>query len=82
MARRKNRSWRVKIDKAGLARLGSALVSAHDDMMAEGYVMCATFGLWRTRRGTYTARLAYRRSDRTMSVVHTIRGIQLGAGDV
>ncbi|MCK9514274.1 MAG: hypothetical protein M0R28_24010 [Pigmentiphaga sp.] len=82
MARRKNRSWRVKVDKAGLARLGSVLVPNHDEMMAGGYVMCATSGLWRTRRGTYTARLAYRCGDRTMSIVHTIRGIQPGAGDV
>lgn len=82
MARRKNRSWRIKVDKAGLARLGSALVSDHDDMMARGYVICGSSGLWRTRRGTFTARLAYRCADRTVSIVHTIRGIQLGVGDV
>lgn len=81
MGRRKYRSWRVKATPELIEKLAAEVVPNHAALLARGYVMCRTSGLWRTRRGTLTARLVYRVADRSMSIVHTVRGIVLGGGD-
>jgi len=75
MTRRKSRSYRIQADAATIARLGAALVDDHKDLLDEGWVICATSGLWRTNQGTLTIRIAYRHRGRGSSLVHTIRGI-------
>lgn len=82
MGRRKYKSWRVKARPETIELLARELVPNHAALLAQGYVICATSGLWRTRRGTFTARLAYRTADRSTSIIHTVRGINLGSGDV
>lgn len=81
MGRRKYKSWRVKVTPATIEKLGAELVPNHASLLERGYVMCRTSGLWRTRSGTFTARLAYRLADRSVSVIHTVRGIQFGGAD-
>lgn len=78
MTRRKSRSWRIKVDGAAMLRIAADLVEEHDSLLAEGWAVCPTSGLWRTRSGTITARIAYRCRARQSSLVHTIRGINPG----
>lgn len=81
MGRRKYKSWRVRVKLDAIERLGRELVDNHDALIADGYEMCRTSGLWRTRRGTLTARIAYRSPSRKVSVIHTIRGIRVEVAD-
>lgn len=79
MTRRKHRSWRIKVDGAAMLRIAAALIEDHDRLMAEGWALCPTSGVWRTRAGTITVRIAYRCRARRASIVNTIRGIDPGA---
>lgn len=79
MTRRKSRSWKIRIDNAAMLRVAAALVEDHDARLAEGWAICPASGLWRTRSGTITARIAYRLRAEGASMVYTIRGINLGA---
>lgn len=78
MTRRKSRSWKIRLDSAALLRVAAALVEDHAARLAEGWTICPTSGLWRTRSGAITARIAYRLRAEGASMVYTIRGINLG----
>lgn len=82
MGRRKHKSWRVKVTPEAMEKIAAALVPNHAGLLSRGYVMCGTSGLWRTRRGTFTGRFAYREGVDRASFVHTVRGINLGGDDV
>lgn len=79
MTRRKSRSWKIRLDNAAMLRVAAALIEDHAARIAEGWTICPTSGLWRTRSGAITARIAYRLRAEGASMVYTIRGINLGA---
>ncbi len=78
MTRRTSRSWKIRLDSAAPLRVAAALVEDHAARLAEGWTICPTSGLWRTRSGAITARIAYRLRAEGASMVYTIRGINLG----
>lgn len=78
MTRRKRRSYRVSVEPAAFDRIAAALIEGHGDLLAGGWTICPTSGLWRTAKGTLTARIAYRMRARGATIVHTVRGINPG----
>lgn len=78
MGRRRNRNWRLRVERAAMERIAGALVPNHAELVDAGYVVCGTSGLWQTRGGRITARIAYRSRRLHTSISHTIRGIDPG----
>ena len=68
-------------DKTVHDRLAAALNGNHRELLENGWSICPTSGLWRTGKGTLTARVAYRMRARKASLVHTVRGISPGLYD-
>lgn len=67
-------SWRVDVS-GGSERIADLVVDEHAELIAKGWRLCGSTGLWRRRDGSFTARVVYRREDE--SLVFSVRGLRV-----
>lgn len=57
------RTWKVKITDDRVSNLAADAVDNHSELMAEGFQLMGSSGVWRTKHDGLTARFVYRRRD-------------------
>ena len=54
------RTWRVKVPEDRIAQYAAEAVDSHADLLAMGFRLMASSGVWKTKRDGLTARFVYR----------------------
>lgn len=73
----RRRSYKIKLAPARVAELAGKIVEEHGQLLAKGYRLCGSSGFWRTKARGVTARMVYRSADRSMTITHIVRGIDV-----
>lgn len=77
MSRRRS-NWQVRVTSEQIVLIARQQWPLHDDWHGNGFELTRSSGLWRSRNGSFTLRLVYRRqSDRAARTV-TVRGVRHG----